>query len=148
MIMRREHYLKTLFLCGCFIQRILPDRSKVVSEFVPPADPNEISYASYGVYMELLVKMLERYDLNIRPRFNQSETVEVSTKFALNSIISFDSTGQRIDVMGYFIISWHDELLQWTPEYYERTHNIRLPLEKIWYPKVVLSKVYVFLLHL
>lgn len=141
--MQKKCFLTTLFVYNCFLQRILPVRSTLVSQFVPQADPNEISYASYRVYMGLLVDMLEKYDVNIRPRFNQSETVEVSTKFALNSIINFDTTGQRIDVMGYFLISWQDELLQWTPEDYERTNNIKLPLEKIWYPKLVLSKVYV-----
>jgi hypothetical protein len=67
--------------------------------------------------------------------------VEVNTTFTLQSIIDFDTTGQRIDVMGFFTVSWYDEEMIWDPADYNDTKYIKLPLNTIWYPKLGISKV-------
>jgi predicted PurR-regulated permease PerM len=105
--------------------------------------PTSISHSSASItmYKELLRDLFDDYDIRIRPRLNQSSTVEVNTSFTLNSIVDFDTAGQSIVIMGFFIITWYDEVLKWDPNDYGKTNYFRVRLNDIWYPQIELSKV-------
>ncbi|XP_045169275.2 neuronal acetylcholine receptor subunit beta-3-like isoform X1 [Mercenaria mercenaria] len=100
------------------------------------------SHLSLDRLKELQKKLFDGYDTTIRPRLKQSETVEVNTAFTLTSIVDFDTTGQRVDIMGYFIVTWTDDVIQWNQEGYKGTSSMKLPLSSIWYPPLVIGKTY------
>ncbi|KAL4222021.1 hypothetical protein ACF0H5_018066 [Mactra antiquata] len=91
-------------------------------------------------YKDLVEDLLRGYDNRFRPRQLQIDPVEVLTRFNLETIINFDTTGQSLEVMGYFTVSWLDEILTWDPNDHSQCNNIRIPISDIWYPKFVISK--------
>jgi hypothetical protein len=93
------------------------------------------------MYKELLKDLFNGYDTRVRPRINQSSSFEVNSSFTLTAIVEFDTTGQTIDIMGHFVITWIDEVLRWDPKDYELTHYISVNLKDIWFPKIEFSKV-------
>ena len=105
------------------------------------AGRSTFSSASITRYKELLHDLFDHYDTRIRPRLNQSSTVEVNSSFTVTSIVEFDITGQSISVMGHFILIWFDELLSWDPNEYEHTNYITVTLKDIWYPQIEFEKV-------
>ncbi|XP_060555395.1 acetylcholine receptor subunit beta-like [Ruditapes philippinarum] len=86
--------------------------------------------------------LLSGYDVTIRPRLDQSKSVEVNVSLRLASVVEFDTTGQRFGVMGYFYITWIDDVIKWNPTLYGGTTNMKLPLSKIWFPPLVIGLTY------
>lgn len=89
----------------------------------------------------LLKNKLSNYDTRLRPRLNQSEPVNVFVHFIPNAIVSFDVTGQKLDVIGFFRVKWIDEVMTWNASEYGETKIIMLPIKNIWYPKLIVDKV-------
>jgi hypothetical protein len=101
---------------------------------------------SLGNLKKLHSDLLSGYDVTIRPRLDQSKSVEVNVSLRLASIVEFDTTGQRFGVMGYFFITWIDDVIKWNPTLYGGTTNMKLPLSKIWFPPLVIGLVRIYFL--
>lgn len=108
---------------------------------VAPDDPNDNHTISLDMLKVLLSRKLDDYDRRIRPRMQQHDTVQVKTAFALETIVEFDTTGQSMEVMGFFSVEWKDEVIVWDPAQYNGSNVIRLPLTEIWYPELIITKV-------
>jgi hypothetical protein len=89
----------------------------------------------------LFKNKLSDYDTRLRPRLNQSDSVIVMANFIPNAIVNFDVTGQKLDVIGFFRISWTDEIMTWNASRFGDTSAIMVPLKNIWYPKLIIDKV-------
>lgn len=96
---------------------------------------------SLDALKQLQANLLHDYDVTLRPRLNQSKTVEVNLRFSLTSVVEFDTTGQKFSIMGYFFITWTDDVIKWNETLYGGTYNMKFPLSKIWFPPLMISKV-------
>ncbi|XP_053398263.1 acetylcholine receptor subunit beta-type unc-29-like [Mercenaria mercenaria] len=84
--------------------------------------------------------LFNTYDTRIRPVKDQSKPVKVSAEFVPMSLIDFDTKVQIFSVLGYFRVSWKDELLTWKDENYARTNYIKIATKEIWKPSLTIIK--------
>lgn len=82
------------------------------------------------------------YDTRIRPRHDQSQVVQVRSQFVPQSVLQFDTSKQKFSVLGYFRISWTDEVMQWDPKDYSETNVIKVPVSEIWTPSLIIMKAF------
>lgn len=99
------------------------------------------SYTSLQDYQQLLSDLFDGYDPFLRPRRRLADIVQVNATFAPISILDFDITGQAIQMSGYFSVNWFDELLTWNPMEYNGVYSMKVPLQKIWFPRLVIGNV-------
>ncbi|XP_060553777.1 neuronal acetylcholine receptor subunit alpha-2-like [Ruditapes philippinarum] len=79
--------------------------------------------------------MLANYDKKQRP---QSQT-NLLLEFGLLHISELDIVTQRLFSMGFLLIDWKDDRLQWTPSNYGNITASMFRLSDIWIPPLVLS---------
>ncbi|XP_060571040.1 neuronal acetylcholine receptor subunit alpha-2-like isoform X2 [Ruditapes philippinarum] len=79
--------------------------------------------------------MLANYDKKQRP---QSQT-NLLLEFGLLHITELDIVTQRLFSMGFLLIDWKDDRLQWTPSNYGNITASMFRLSDIWIPPLVLS---------
>lgn len=89
----------------------------------------------------LFKSLLDGYDTRIRPIQDQSQAVSVSTQFVPMSLLDLDTMGQKFSILGYFRVSWRDEILMWREETYANTNNVKIPTKEIWTPSLIILKV-------
>lgn len=89
----------------------------------------------------LFKNIFDNYDTRIRPRLNQSQSVLVDAYFVPNAIVNFDTTGQKMDVIGFFRVSWTDDITKWNASAFGGTNFLMVPLTDVWYPKLIIDKV-------
>lgn len=99
------------------------------------------SYTSIQDYQLLLSDLFDGYDPFLRPRRRLADVVQVNATFSPISILDFDITGQAIQMSGYFSVNWFDELLTWNPVEYNGVYSMKVPLQKIWFPRLVIGNV-------
>ena len=100
------------------------------------------THPTYDSMKTLQSDLLTGYDTTIRPRINQSKTVEVNMTFTIIGVTDFDVAGQKLTIMGYFLFLWTDEKLVWNPVTYDGLYLLQLPITKVWTPNVLYSKAY------
>ncbi|XP_046576222.1 acetylcholine receptor subunit delta-like [Haliotis rubra] len=88
----------------------------------------------YAVYNDLL----ENYKTYIRPRKNASETVDVLVSYSLASVEALEENTQTLISTGYVWLEWTDDLLTWNSDRYGNITNITIPVEKLWFPDLLL----------
>ncbi|KAL4218058.1 Neuronal acetylcholine receptor subunit [Mactra antiquata] len=99
---------------------------------------------AYGGDVDILKSLfsdtLTGYDTRIRPRIDQSDTVQLTTKFVPQSLLEFDTAEQKFSILGYFRITWDDEVITWDPASYANTDSIKVPVNQIWRPSLIILK--------
>ena len=93
----------------------------------------------YHSMTNLYETLLKNYDTRVRPRKNLSHSVDVSGSFVLQSVFDFDTASQIMSILGYFLVSWKDELLVWNTSLHDGIAEIKLPIYQIWVPPLRLS---------
>ncbi|XP_067673904.1 neuronal acetylcholine receptor subunit alpha-3-like [Haliotis asinina] len=77
------------------------------------------------------------YSTKIRPLYNQSQHVDVHSRFNLVSITEVDQVRQILHSYAWMNLTWQDEFLTWKPEDYSGIKSIHPPLTDIWRPKLI-----------
>ncbi|KAH3709945.1 hypothetical protein DPMN_069459 [Dreissena polymorpha] len=85
--------------------------------------------------------VLDGYDTRIRPINNQSAAVYVNTKFVPQSLLEFDTSEQKFSMLGYFRITWIDEVIRWDPANYNGVDSLKIPITQMWRPSLIILKV-------
>jgi len=84
---------------------------------------------------------LDDYDTRIRPINNQSRHVAINTKFVPQSLLEFDTSEQKFSMLGYYKIHWMDEVLTWDPAGYDGVKELKVPINEMWRPSLIILKV-------
>ncbi|GAU94617.1 hypothetical protein RvY_06355 [Ramazzottius varieornatus] len=88
---------------------------------------------------ERLVKdLFARYNRLIRPVRHMNETVKVEFTLILSLLINVQEKEQVMKTNVWLQFKWIDPQMTWEPANYGGIQSIRLPVDKIWTPDVVL----------
>ncbi|CAD5206866.1 unnamed protein product [Bursaphelenchus okinawaensis] len=92
-----------------------------------------------GDHERLLYDRLQHgYNVLARPVKNESEAVVVHLGMDLQQILDVDEKAQTITTNVWLNIKWHDVYLTWDPSEYGNIKEVRLPINNIWKPDVLL----------
>ncbi|KAH3730786.1 hypothetical protein DPMN_056783 [Dreissena polymorpha] len=92
------------------------------------------------VVKALYNKLLDDYDVRVRPIQNQSKPIYVNTKFVPLSIIEFDTTEQTFAILGYFRVRWIDQTMTWRPKYWNYINTVKVATNVLWKPNIIIHK--------
>ncbi|XP_046560402.1 neuronal acetylcholine receptor subunit alpha-3-like [Haliotis rubra] len=81
--------------------------------------------------------MFGNYSTKMRPVYNQSQHVDVHSRFNLVAITEVDQVRQILHSYVLMNLTWRDEFLTWKPEDYNGIKFIHPPLTDIWRPKLI-----------
>ncbi|XP_045187824.2 acetylcholine receptor subunit delta-like [Mercenaria mercenaria] len=84
----------------------------------------------------------EGYNKKVRPLTDQSQAVDVSVDFYLNSVIEFDEQDESLKTSGFLSCSWTDQYLTWTPSAYNNINELFIPQDDIWKPDISLRNTF------
>jgi len=87
---------------------------------------------------ELIEKLLNGYNREIRPIQNASQVITVKFYMTLQQMISVVEKTEEVTTSVYITASWKDYRLQWDPDDYEGLKESRIPSQRIWRPDIVL----------
>ncbi|XP_064636777.1 neuronal acetylcholine receptor subunit alpha-10-like isoform X2 [Lineus longissimus] len=73
-----------------------------------------------------------------RPVYNTTDKISVSYGLALIQILDLDEKNQVLTTNCWSRYSWTDILLKWDPEEYGGVDHVRVPINDIWIPDIVL----------
>ncbi|XP_046560401.1 neuronal acetylcholine receptor subunit alpha-3-like [Haliotis rubra] len=85
---------------------------------------------------KLCSDLFGNYSTKIRPVYNQSQHVDVHSRFNLVAITEVDQVRQILHSNVWMNLTWRDEFLTWNPEDYSGIKSIHPPLTDIWRPKL------------
>lgn len=74
----------------------------------------------------------------IKPRINQSHSVNIDILMSFGAIQDFDEISATLTFTSSFIFFWDDEIKRWDPEDYGGIYVTKLPILKTWMPMVFL----------
>ncbi|VDN14962.1 unnamed protein product [Dibothriocephalus latus] len=96
---------------------------------------------SPSVENPLINYLLKKYD-DIghigRPVRNHSQRVSVAFGLSLFQLMDLDEKEQMLTINVWNKITWRDEVLTWNPKDFKGLTSIRLPVNLIWTPDIVL----------
>uniref|UniRef100_A0A0N4ZMR7 Neur_chan_LBD domain-containing protein n=1 Tax=Parastrongyloides trichosuri TaxID=131310 RepID=A0A0N4ZMR7_PARTI len=72
------------------------------------------------------------------PIQNESEPIHVSLGISFQQILDIDEKSQFMTSNIWFKMSWHDMYLTWDPTEYAGISELRLPIETLWRPDLML----------
>ncbi|CAD5118373.1 DgyrCDS7085 [Dimorphilus gyrociliatus] len=101
----------------------------------------ESSNFSLSKEKELIKWLLSNYEKTGklgRPVVNTSETVKVSYGLALIQILDLDEKNQVLTTNVWSRYTWTDAFLKWDPTKFENVEQVRIPIDEIWTPDIVL----------
>ena len=85
---------------------------------------------------KLLKDLLENYNTQERPVFDESEPVELLFGLTLQQIIDVDEINQVLTTNLWLNLAWKDENLKWNSSEYGNIESINLHPSKLWKPDV------------
>lgn len=88
--------------------------------------------------MENLHHYLTNRSRYIKPRINQSDSVNVDIFVSLGSIQDFNEISGTLTFTSCFTFMWNDEIKRWNPENYGGIYVTKLPILKTWMPMLFL----------
>jgi len=86
----------------------------------------------------LLKDLLGNYDTMVRPVVNHSEALDVAFGITLQQVIEVDAEHQILVSNIWFNMEWNDYRLAWNESEYGGVSSIRLPIDRIWYPDMMM----------
>jgi nicotinic acetylcholine receptor len=87
---------------------------------------------------QLIEHLLSKCDRLSRPVSSPSEVLSVQVSLQLLQIIRVDEKSQVLTTNVWQIIKWKDINLSWNPSDYENVSVVRIPINKIWRPDILL----------
>jgi len=78
------------------------------------------------------------YDTMVRPVMNHSEALDVAFGITLQQVVEVDAEHQILVSNIWFNMEWNDYRLAWNESEYGDVSSIRLPIDRIWYPDVMM----------
>ena len=85
---------------------------------------------------KLLKDLLENYNTQERPVFDESEPVELLFGLTLQQIIDLDEINQVLTTNLWLNLAWKDENLKWNSSKYGNIESINLHPSKLWKPDI------------
>ncbi|CAD6198322.1 unnamed protein product [Caenorhabditis auriculariae] len=86
----------------------------------------------------LYAKLAQNYDKLARPVKNESQAVVVQLGLDYQQILDVDEKHQIMNSNVWLRMSWIDHYLTWEPSEYGNIREVRLPINNIWKPDVLL----------
>ncbi|KAI8799150.1 acetylcholine receptor subunit beta [Biomphalaria glabrata] len=92
--------------------------------------------------------LFARYNPEVRPSLNSSQTTEVTVQMSLAHIMDLDIKQQVLHLIGFVSLRWTDQKLTWTPGMYGGIDHLFVRQNQVWKPDIavinsVSDKVYV-----
>ena len=98
---------------------------------------HNIDMALYTDVQALYNNLTVGHSKYLRPQIDYDKPAEVTISFVLLNLVGIDAVAGTMSVAGYFVVSWRDENLVWTPSDYNDTNLITLPHDVIWKPPLI-----------
>ncbi|XP_052831251.1 neuronal acetylcholine receptor subunit alpha-7 [Octopus bimaculoides] len=112
-----------------FVFGFLPHR--VLTEWLK-AKPNLTLIETEG---HLYHTLLTNYNRHVRPSVNGPVLVNLQLS---PHTVDLDEHSMTFKIHGYLTKTWDDARFHWKPSEYNNQENIRIPVQNIWYPDIVL----------
>ncbi|KAI3381546.1 hypothetical protein SNEBB_008709 [Seison nebaliae] len=93
---------------------------------------------SYSIEYALLNNLLKDYQDFVRPAARHDKAVNVIFGLSLAQIIDVDEKNMIITTNGWLNQNWIDHKLRWNASKYGGIKELRIPVEKIWKPDIIL----------
>lgn len=103
----------------------------------PPQKPKKFKNAA-GYETQLIKFLMEDYDKSARPVIEFDTPVLVNFSLSLTSIDDMDIKNQVLKTGIWINYLWKDEYLMWKPEEWGGVKDIRIPIDDIWRPDIIL----------
>ena len=97
---------------------------------------------------DLLTKLFDKYEPDVRPRQNLTDSIEVFMDLYTMSIDKVDEKRQTFTIRAFLEVTWRDDFLTWDKATYGGVAHINVPNDKIWLPDMALLDVYDSLIDL
>ena len=81
---------------------------------------------------------MANYDPLVRPVKNESDPVTVKLGIDLQQIIDIEEKTQILYTNVWMRMEWTDIYLEWNPQEYGGVAEVRLPIDRIWKPDILL----------
>lgn len=100
--------------------------------------------ASYSVndMTSLSTSLLTNYNSNLRPGADQSQTTDIAVNLFFVGLQEFSETTGLFSARLFFMISWTDERLAWTPASHNGVSSMQFSQDSIWTPQLILTNPY------
>ena len=86
----------------------------------------------------LINHLLKGYEKHSRPVASPNLPLSLNITLTLKQIIDLDERNQLLKTNLWLEYYWFDEKLHWNPEEYGNIRDIRIPLEKLWNPDILM----------
>ena len=96
----------------------------------------------YTSTINLYREVLENYDTRVLPRKNASQPIDISAIFILQGVFELDTVSQKLSILGYYMLSWRDEILVWNASTHSGIDKIKLPISQVWVPPLRFSQTH------
>ena len=123
-----------------------------VTESTPSAVPTETASGNgsdatptpnvYNSSTNLYKELLKNYDARVLPRKDASQPIDIAAIFYLQGVFELDTVSQRLSILGYYVLSWKDDILVWNVSLHGGIDKIKLPISQVWVPPLRLSVTY------
>ncbi|XP_071093669.1 acetylcholine receptor subunit delta-like [Haliotis cracherodii] len=94
---------------------------------------------TYGVTDKLQASLLKGYNQDLRPRWNQQDTVDVYMSINYFSVLDLDVAKETLttDIWAFYL--WKDDILTWNTSAHGDIEGFRVSPTKVWTPDVVVQ---------
>ena len=96
----------------------------------------------YTSTINLYREVLDNYDTRVLPRKNASQSLDISAIFILQGVFELDTVSQKLSILGYYMLSWRDEILVWNASTHSGIDKIKLPISQVWVPPLRFSQTH------
>ena len=96
----------------------------------------------YNSSTNLYKELLKNYDTRVLPRKDASQPIDIAAIFYLQGVFELDTVSQRLSILGYYVLSWKDDILVWNVSLHGGIDKIKLPISQVWVPPLRLSVTY------
>ena len=91
----------------------------------------------YNNAFNLRSDMLIGYDKTIRPLLNQVDLMYVNITYDFGGIQEINEVEGTMTVLMQFTYTWIDERIRWSPNDYNNTNSLLLPIDSVWKPELI-----------
>ncbi|CAG2245661.1 unnamed protein product [Mytilus edulis] len=88
-----------------------------------------------------LEQRFKKISPNIRPRLNQTDSVDITVVMTLYSIKDYDEVSGTLTVVATYLLYWHDELRNWNESNYGDLTLMKTKITETWIPKILIQNM-------
>ena len=93
---------------------------------------------SYSYKRALYTNLTTNYNKDIPPILDQRNVVFVRMSLKVVSLNDIDEVSEQFSVSAFFTINWQDQLMVWKPADYGGITQLRISLDNVWIPEIIL----------